>query len=441
MSKEIHKILVVIDGDLNFKPDDNASLSPMLSELSSEGWFIPFSDKSHFFVVTEMRLGSKRKGKSLLHNILAKYSQLWLFGAKGFGADKTKKSSLEPEEIAGIKKLMDTNKLGVFATGDHYDIGTPLCGDIPRVRFMRRWRTSTDESGEEKNMLPKEAGVTSILTHSPSLVIGGFSDEDDDPTPKRIWTSSYKKAEGKYVPLYSHPVCFHPYLYRIGYLPDHMHEGVCTDAQLTDDNYSEHEEIKKDFNNDLSKCQIVAWSVHQIPSPTEPKKPEFHPCISVYDADGVGRIVTDSTFHHWIYKNIKGFQQTSNQTLAWQHVRQYPRSVAAFLARIEEPENEAARIAIKLRIKSRVNSALARFRLTNSFADFKKLGQELLDTANGLHLKREKVLQLLVDESNQMAQAGVSKVNLPGGLQFNNLLAMDEESKIASAFISVLKDR
>lgn len=41
-------------------------------------------------------------------------------------------------EAEAIARFMEGGG-GFFATGDHYTLGSSLCGIVPRVRSMRRW--------------------------------------------------------------------------------------------------------------------------------------------------------------------------------------------------------------------------------------------------------------------------------------------------------------
>ena len=50
-------------------------------------------------------------------------------------------------EAEAIATFME-NGGGFFATGDHANLGSTLCGLIPRVRSMRRWWSSNGPNGE-----------------------------------------------------------------------------------------------------------------------------------------------------------------------------------------------------------------------------------------------------------------------------------------------------
>ena len=57
------------------------------------------------------------------------FDEMWLFGVGGPG----EASALTESELLVIAKFMDGGG-GVFATGDHENLGVQLCGRIPRVQ-------------------------------------------------------------------------------------------------------------------------------------------------------------------------------------------------------------------------------------------------------------------------------------------------------------------
>src|SRR5262249_32669426 len=73
---------------------------------------------------------------------IAKYDEVWLFGIASSNPNGPSHDpagfALTPAELQIIQKFMEQGG-GVFATGDHDDLGRDLCGLIPRARNMRRW--------------------------------------------------------------------------------------------------------------------------------------------------------------------------------------------------------------------------------------------------------------------------------------------------------------
>src|SRR3954468_11904 len=71
----------------------------------------------------------------------ASFDALFLFGVQGTKYllyDNERSLEVSADEAAVIARFMDSGG-GVFATGDHEDLGIQLSGKVPRVRSMRRW--------------------------------------------------------------------------------------------------------------------------------------------------------------------------------------------------------------------------------------------------------------------------------------------------------------
>lgn len=66
---------------------------------------------------------------------LANFDQVWLFGHEGSSWP------LDVSEVQALSKFME-DRGGVFATGDHDEMGAGMGAQIPRVRSMRRWTTA-----------------------------------------------------------------------------------------------------------------------------------------------------------------------------------------------------------------------------------------------------------------------------------------------------------
>ncbi len=147
------------------------------------------------------------------------YDQVWLFGAR---ADEGGSESLQPGELEVLAKFMEAGG-GVFATGDHADLGASLCKSVPRVRSMRKWTAAQG--------VPSPTGVNRHDTNdSGDDTTYTFDDESDDK-PMTVTTKPY--------PINSHHAFLrrtspHPVLCGrdgiIDILPDHPHEGEILDT-------------------------------------------------------------------------------------------------------------------------------------------------------------------------------------------------------------------
>jgi hypothetical protein len=237
----------------------------------------------------------------------------------------------EPElqdEAEAIAQFME-NGGGFFATGDHENYGTALCKHIPRVRSMRRWYY------EEPGPNGEPTAPSALLSDRNDTTRPGrdglfiFENQSDD-TPQQIEPTWYdngrviaggSSAEHKY----PHPLLCSPDGV-VTFLPDHMHEGLC---ELPDNLASRTFKLGKHTLPEYPDC----------PSTNDPLAPELvatgqvlggHPTpafnsavhtpsteltishpfgvICAWDGHrvGKGRVVVDSTFHHFVNINLTG---------------------------------------------------------------------------------------------------------------------------------------
>ncbi len=216
------------------------------------------------------------------------FHQVWLFGIR-----REDDQALTDEEVAILARFMDAGG-GVFAAGDHEDLGAALCSKVPRVRSMRRWKRSEAPpvDGEHRHDT-LERGHDDIYT---------FDDESDD-VPQRI------EVDFPLHPLLAYGDGF------IDVLPDHPHEGevvpdeeIALDQRITVGDY-EGEEFPGD-----ARPRTIAWATVN-PDHTEctdrnkgAAQGRRFGVLGVYDgrAVGVGRVVVDSTWHHWFDVNLTG---------------------------------------------------------------------------------------------------------------------------------------
>jgi len=84
---------------------------------------------------------------------LTVYDEIWLFGDEGYDGSPVgppvggtgEPGGLTNSELAAITKFMAGGG-GLFATGDHDGLGSGMSGNIPRVRYMRKWFSPSDAS-------------------------------------------------------------------------------------------------------------------------------------------------------------------------------------------------------------------------------------------------------------------------------------------------------
>lgn len=235
--------------------------------------------------------------------LISRYDVVFLFGARGEGS-----SDLPAAQVDTIAKFMEAGG-GVFATGDHETLGASLCGNVPRVRAMRRWKNAQTPPN-----------VSSVKRFSTNLSGPNESEEFSDQSntePQRLYLNFRSKAGGVGNP---HPLVQLKAPRRaLEVYPDHPHEGECLVPASLAGTFSLGGAAVPEWPNDLTGAalspEVVAMSVSHgdgFPGgPTGAKEalePRLFASIVAYDGHRAnkGRVSTDSTWHHFININLDG---------------------------------------------------------------------------------------------------------------------------------------
>ena len=329
------KILIVTDSSSGgFGSTAGFHLGQILNILADDPWSHVLFDvtKAHRQVEATADLNNFRFDT---HN-LGQYSQVWLFGIN------TSQDALTAAELKALSQFMDQGG-GVFATGDHQDLGLPLCGEVPRVRSMRRWYwPNAGPSGEP--IAPDQVGTERHDTVMDTDAAPGLQGDQSDKVPQPIRPRYYTRKVGSgivyRVHKFPHPVLCGPSGV-IEYLPDHMHEGLCeVPSDLTKtytfDGYASVEYPTVSGNQE--QPEVIAWARTRNTDNTE------FGVLAAYDGHraGVGRVVVDATWHHWFNINLVGFLDATDPlhpaydpavSPKWEAIKAYFRNVAVWLAR------------------------------------------------------------------------------------------------------------
>jgi len=284
-----------------------------------------------------------------------KYDEIWCFGFNPGNNDGAPDSDITqagaiPTSNAELKVLtqwMNDRRGGVLAMGDHDYLGASMCHRIPRVRSMRRWTnaqgvppiggaanpdTALRHDTNQPFTAAQQAGTATI----PFL-------NQEDSKPQSIdwvpWISQQVSIfQYKQRP---HPILCHPVHGPIDVMPDHPHEGWCFEddeidltALLGIPTLSGHEYPTVGGNQ--PRPTLIAYGT-TTPNPpfllakgASPKK-RFG-MISVYDGHqaNVGRVVVDSTWHHWFDENIQAIEAAGGEN--WAKISRFYLNVATWLA-------------------------------------------------------------------------------------------------------------
>lgn len=241
---------------------------------------------------------------------LDEFEEIWFFGANGT-------QELAPQEIDLLTQFMKKPKCGgVLVTGDHGPLGRVLAENIPRVGAMRRW--DVPGSGPDR--------ISSLVEGPDENPTINAQDESDD-RPQIIHFQRFPINAPAEVTLQPHPVLSGldgP----IDVLPDHIHEGEAIAPEVNDTNVSTWP--KNEAGTHQEQPVVIAFGDVK----EEQLQTKRFRVISAYNGHtvNVGRIVADSSWHHWVDSNLTGFEPTPQGQAALKKFETYFLNCAAWLA-------------------------------------------------------------------------------------------------------------
>jgi hypothetical protein len=243
--------------------------------------------------------------------IMDDFDVIWFFGSRPV------LPTAERDAINDLmKQFMGPEKFGgVLVTGDHSALGRGLAGTIPRVGAMRLW--TIPGIGKDRH---------STLVEGPDDGDGFNAEDEADDRPQTINHTRFPLGASTGVALQPHPVLSGPNG-PIDVLPDHEHEGeavVPTEEEAKDTTIwpkiGEHQELP------------VVIALGQTKDPNVNFK-QFG-VVSVYNGHAVevGRIIADSSWHHWLDSNLSGLEKTPDGQAALKKVDAYFLNCGSWLA-------------------------------------------------------------------------------------------------------------
>jgi hypothetical protein len=329
------KVLLVTDGVLDFGIGD-FGMSTFVDVLQHDGRSYAAFDLTLAHLATGVAPDAVQQGapgiaRSITgfefdnpnHFTPAMYDEVWLFGFEYLGgyhqafynnrnADQVRfpADRLGDAELDALTAHMNRGG-GIFATGDHATIGRYLCGSVDRIRNMRYWQ---DFGGGQVSMTGALRNDSNRIGHDPG---SQFSDQSDD-IPQLLdlklystWAGLFHRAR------YPHPVLCSR-LGRIDVFPDHPHEG---EAREPDDLTLGCRDGSPEYpaatgGGPDPAPEVVAWGhvpagntavVDNQPVKLATQAHRFG-VVSAYDGHraGVGRVICDSTWHHFVNVNLIG---------------------------------------------------------------------------------------------------------------------------------------
>ncbi len=310
------RILVVADG-LDFNASNDFGLSEFVAALRAA------KVHGHTPIVTTAYrgpgagTGADIAGFDFVSGLTKTYDVMFLFAAERAAKDKPGVGSNLPQaEVDAIAAFMAAGK-GVFATGDHEDLGAAMCGNLPRIRQMRLWfnEDGAPPADTDKRNTTNSPGADGMFV---------FADQSDE-LPQKIYPRYYQTAPGVSAPhalLQAPSLTVNQTWQPIEVAPDHPHEGECvvpgslvtpaTIGTLTIDEWPAVAGVRP-------APEVIAFGMNYggaFPGKDAIRDPRAFGVIGAYDGHqgGVGRVAVDSTWHHFININIDG-TGTSQQAL------------------------------------------------------------------------------------------------------------------------------
>jgi hypothetical protein len=272
---------------------------------------------------------------------LADYDMVLLFAIEAGNPDPALAGEAE-----AIAQFME-NGGGFFATGDHANLGAPLCGLIPRVRSMRRW-WSGGGAGSGPEAPPPSGAMRHDTTQPGPDGITHFEDQSDEvaqPITPAWYAAGLTSKQGyvarKYLP---HPLLCSPQG-AVKFLPDHMHEGWCEVPTALDGTFTLGGQATReypDYTPDNAPSgyvprplppEVVATGHVKLNTTSPALDTAAHTggtaatndvtfgVIGAWDGHRVskGRVVVDSTWHHFFDINLTGDRYLEDDALGAQH--------------------------------------------------------------------------------------------------------------------------
>jgi hypothetical protein len=369
------RILIVADGRLSFNDTDEFGLSEFVNENLRPN-AMPWEDLT---VTTAHRqldgTGADKPGFRFDTAdppvTIEHYDQVWLFGFLG----EKKEHAIQASELRVLAEFMN-NGGGVFATGDHADLGAALCGKVPRVQSMRKWFTT---GVPPILQAPDRNNATRIDTVRIGRDAGFQTSDEADDVPQEIRPVFKVSKDGKRA---------EPHLllargnFAVTVLPDHMHEGECIlppdlNASLQFDGGDTFDEFPPLLLNNQERLspEVVAVSTSaggflSVDPDIKPVFPRCYYIIVAYDGHsagrvinsqsdgkGVGRVVVDASFHHFANRNLKGTGTThkgfydcnGNPTEDYLAIKQYFRNIVTWLCPPEKQKSYYRNLLLSLR--------------------------------------------------------------------------------------------
>lgn len=323
---------------LLYTDNSQFSVSSDFSELFGLGFMIErLQGHAPTFANLSITLVNRHSGGAVnkLDAVLAgeSFDEIWFFGTHQANTPGEPESELDKNEVKELRKWMDGSEDddcdggGVLITGDHADpvpfnllnnpdspcgpisngvnflgLGRAIGQCVPRAGLLRRWEgpptvrrrdsfSTISDSGMQQDLNPQELFLENV---------NDLGDPDPNGQP--------------------HPVFFYGEDEFIRVFPDHQHEGAVI--------------IPATLNASWPTGPGGQTRPHVVAFGTNARNGDRLNIVATYNGNlaGVGRIVADSTWHHYINLNLLGFAHPAPAGSAADQIGQYYANLATWLA-------------------------------------------------------------------------------------------------------------
>lgn len=337
-------VLIVIDGEFQYQTNTVApdfTFNTLVSTLQGAGFLVKKANREADPDADHQNFVFNDPSIDLLD-----FDVIWMIGDGGYNDDplvpEGSKGPISVPELNAIATFMEQGG-GVFAVGDHYSLGSDMCGQIPRVRIMRSWYGKNDPSNPAVPAnapfnYPAIGGRADTTVRNPNASYPQTDSIGNATVDPYAYFENQSDAKPQIITAMSSPA--HPILMNNGNVvtsyPDHMHEGnalgVVTGfdyTQMSPYGDTSAREFRQIGSAPPEMPMVIATGTSTaiasydvgsgVPVPLD-KTPAVNATIntlSVYDGRevGVGRIVTGSTFHHYLDINLTGASSITSPQL------------------------------------------------------------------------------------------------------------------------------
>jgi hypothetical protein len=237
------------------------------------------------------RFASKTDPTRLTGRLLCQYDQLWVFGVIHLAKDPYR---LNAEEVEALGNWMDGGG-GLLFAGDHA-VGS--CRDGKPETFSVHGRALGEQMKRAGSLRVWEGPPTACVDRNLSERDNYNTCEGDDP--ERLDDSTFESDS-----LASELIHERSALHKLFWFGKSAAAGVSPIERFPDHQHESKLHLPSEYGSEwpLAARPVVVAKVRDKRFPNEDR---IYPVVIAYDGDmaDVGRIVADSSFHHYINSNL-----------------------------------------------------------------------------------------------------------------------------------------